>query len=547
MKKKIIIPVAVIIVLVALFGIFGRGKPTVEYTAAKVETGEVIQTVDATGSVASAEAINLNFKTTGKITSLKAKVGDKVKVGDILATLDTAALASRVSEASSAVIEAKANLEKIMSGAIPEDVRVSELTVAQKKQDLSMAENSLANLKISRDIELKNLKNTAIITINNEIIVAEHAIQTAKDTLNYEDATDTLAILGKSTLAASTNSHLAAVSSVNSAKAQTAVLNAISSDADVLAGVEITKTGLNSVRQYLSDSFAVLGVTITSSELTQTELDTLISNIQTEQANISTAKTALQTAEANWTNKQTYYTDQITKGEDAVSASSDALSLAEAQLSLKKAKPQSYDIKSAEAGVARAEANLALAEANLSEVIIRASVDGLITEVNNKIGEQNSLAESVIKIIGESKLEVEANIPESDVAKIKVGQHVKVTLDSFGEDQIFPAVVTFVNPAEKIIQDVVYYEVKVQFNENIEAVKPGMTANITVETNRADGVLRVPLRAVKQKDGIKVVEVLVNGEPEEKTVTVGLRGDEYIEISSGLSAGEDIITFTKTK
>ena len=111
MKKKIIIPVAVIIVLVALFGIFGRGKPTVEYTAAKVETGEVIQTVDATGSVASAEAINLNFKTTGKITSLKAKVGDKVKVGDILATLDTAALASRVSEASSAVIEAKANFE----------------------------------------------------------------------------------------------------------------------------------------------------------------------------------------------------------------------------------------------------------------------------------------------------------------------------------------------------------------------------------------------------------------------------------------------------
>ena len=74
-----------------------------------------------------------------------------------------------------------------------------------------------------------------------------------------------------------------------------------------------------------------------------------------------------------------------------------------------------------------------------------------------------------------------------------------------------------------------------------------MTANVIMETDKVENVLRVPLRAVKQKNGVKIVVVLVNGLPQEKTVTTGLRGDEYMEILSGLNEGEDVITFTKTK
>ncbi|NMC51475.1 efflux RND transporter periplasmic adaptor subunit [Candidatus Kuenenbacteria bacterium] len=546
-KKKIIVAVVVIAVIIFAVLIFGSKKTTVSYTTAKAEIGTVIQTVDVTGSVASAEDINLNFKNTGKITTIKVKVGDKVKTGDLLATLDTAALASRVADANSALIEAQANLEKIISGATPEDIRISEINVDQKKQDLASAENNLTNLELNRETELKNLKNTAIASINNQIIVAEHAIQTAKDTLKDDDAEDTLGILNRSSITTAANSEIAATSAVNYAKTRSDTLGSDSPDETVLSVINDTKKALDGVRQYLSDAFSVLAATITSSDLTQTELDALIGNIQTEQSNISTAKTTLQTAEANWTNKIVYYTDQLAKLKNLVVSAKDSLALAEAQLALKKAKPQSYDIKSAEAGVAKARASLALAEANLSDVIIKAPVDGVITEVNNKIGEQNSLTTPVIKMIGDSKLEIEANIPESDIAKVKAEQKAEITLDSFGEEQIFPGVVTFVNPAEKIIQDVVYYEVKVQFNENIDSIKPGMTANVIMETDKVENVLRVPLRAVKQKNGVKIVEVLVNGLPQEKTVTTGLRGDEYMEILSGINEGEDVITFTKTK
>lgn len=547
MKKKIVIPVVVVVVIALGYFLFRPKTATVQYTTSQSENGAVIQTVDATGSISSAEDINLNFRSTGKLTTLKVKVGDQVKAGDILATLDTAALSSQVNNAKSALIEAQASLEKLLAGATAEDLRISEVNVEQKKQDLIAAENNLNNLKLNRDTEVNNLKNNTLIALNNQLIVAEHAIKTGEDTLAYEDAADTLSVLNKSTVAASELSESLAKSNLITAKDKTKNLTIASADSDISSALVTANHFLDAVRQYLSDGFSVLNATVVSSKLTQTELDSLLSSIQTEQTYISTAKTTLQTAESNWTNKDVYYADQLSRAESAVAAARSNLDLAEAQLALKRAKPQTYDLKSAEAAVARAQAGLSLAEANLNDVVIKAPVDGLVTEVNNKIGEQNSLTQPVIKMIGDSRLEIEADIPESDVAKIKIGQTAQITLDSFGEDTVFAGTVTFVNPAEKLIQDVVYYEVKVQLNDNLEGVKPGMTANLTIETNHIDNVLRVPIRAVKQKDGQKFVEVLVAGQPQEKNVTTGLKGDEYLEITSGLSVGEEVITFTKTK
>ncbi len=547
MKKRVVIPIAVVIVIALGYFLFRPKNQTVQYTTVKADNGPVVQTVDATGSVSSAEDINLNFKSTGKLASLKVKVGDQVKSGTILATLDTAALSSQVNTARSALSEAEASLEKLLAGATTEDLRISEITVEQKKQDLAAAKNNLTNLKLNRDTEVNNLKDTTIVSLNNQLIVAEHAIKTGEDALANDDASDTLGILNTATINNSGVSKITAKNSLTNAQNKTRSLSTNSSDAEISAAITAVNNCLDAVRQYLSDCFAVFKATVTSSALTQTELDALITTIQTEQGYISTAKASLQTAQSNWTNKDVYYADQLSRMESSVTSAQNSLELAEAQLALKKAKPQSYDLKSAEAAVARARAGLALAEANLNDVIIKAPVDGLITEVNNKVGEQNSLTEPVIKMIGDSKLEIEADIPESDVAKIKIGQLAEITLDSFGDETIFKGTVTFVNPAEKVIQDVVYYQVKIQFNENIESVKPGMTANLTIETNHVDNAIRVPLRAVKQKDSQKYVEVLVNDQPQEKNVVTGIRGDEYIEIISGLTVGEEVITFIKTK
>ena len=545
MKKKIIIASIIVILVIAIIVVVISGKSKPEYVTAPAEIGNVVQSVDATGVVSSAEDIELNFKITGLISSIHVKKADKVSAGQILAALDAGALNSRVADARGELLEAGANLKKVLAGSTPEDVKISEITVEQKKQNLNSAQNNLDNLKLQRDTELQNLKNTAIVTFNNELIDAESAMETVDQTLDSADAQETLGILKSGAVDKAEESQVVAETAVAQTKLAVASIIRSSTDAQVLTAINQVMAALDDVRACLSDVFDVLQNTIISSSLSQTELDALISGIQTEQTTISTSKINIQTAESNWTNKIVYYADQITKAEDEAAAAEDSFELAQAQLALKEAQPQDYDITAANARVTKAEASLALVQANLNDTIIRAPVAGTIMEINSKIGESTSLATPVIKMIGESELEIEVDIPESDITKIEVGQSAEITLDSFSDDNLFSGTVTFIDPAETVIQDVVYYQVTVQFSDGQDNIKPGMTANVTIKTKEKSNVLRVPLRSVKQNNGDKIVEMLEGEQIKEHPVTSGLRGDEYYEILDGLSAGEQVITFIK--
>jgi len=547
MKKRTLFISLSSLAILALILILALRPSKPDYLTVQVDKGEVLQSVDATGSVESSQAIELNFKTVGQINQLKVKAGDQVKTGDILATLKAGAVKSHVQDARSALLEAQANLEKVMAGATMEDIKISELTVQQRQQDLANAQINLSNLEDSRETELKNLRQTLYLTLGNQLVNAEAALKTIDDTLTDTDAENTLSVLDSSLLPLAQASQQTSLAAVAQAKLSYQAVNADSSAEELLAVSQDIMRALTQVASCLDDVFQVLQKTVISASLSQTALDSLVTNVQVDQTTLSSAKTSVQTAQANLTNKQLYYQNQIDKARNSVKSAQDALNLAQAQLTLKKAGPQSYDIKAARARVARSQASLAKAIADLEDTIIRAPVDGTITEVNAEIGEQTSLAQPVIKMISNSKLEIKVNVPESDIAKIKIGQPVDITLDAFGDETVFGGTVTFIDPAETIIQDVVYYQVKVQFNELREDIKPGMTANVTIIVNKKDDVLRLPLRAVKRQNDQAIVRVLVAQQPQDRQVKLGLRGNDYVEILDGLQAGEQVITFIKDK
>ncbi len=544
-KKRIIIIIIIIVILV-IIGVSLKSSE-VDYVTAKIDQGIIKQTVDATGSIESSQAIELNFKTVGRLQTLNVTTGDKVEAGQILATLESGALQSRVVDARSNLLEAQANYDKLISGATPEDIHISQINVEQKKQALLTAKNNLTNLKAKAKTDLHNLKNTAIIVLNNEIINANASLETIDSTLNDDDAEKTLGALNSNSVDIAKTSQTVAINSVNNTKLNLSTIFEYSPDQQILDEFDDELNTLDKVRDCLNNVFNVLENTITSSDLSQSELDSLISSIQTKQTLISSSFNNLQTAKTNWTNKEKYYQEQISQAENNLTAAENSLRLAQAQLSLKEADPQSYEITAAQARITKAQANLSLALANLNDTIIRAPVKGTIIEVNQDLGEQTSFAQPVISMIGESPLEIEVNIPESDIAKINIGQKVEITLDSFGDDVIFPGTVTFVDPAETVIQDVVYYQVKVQFTNQANGIKPGMTANVVIIIQTKNDVLRLPLRALKQKDGKKYVEILVNKKIKQREIKTGLRGDDYIEILDGLIKNDKVITYIKNK
>lgn len=549
-NKRSLIIIGLIVIIIIAYGLVNK-RPSVEYVTATAERGQVRKTVEATGSVASSQAIELNFKTVGQLQNIYIQEGDQVKAGQKLANLDVSALYSQVKNAQSSLLEAQAGLEKILAGASPEDIQVTQSTVEQRRQAVEAAKNSLTNLKQQAQTELASLKKTAVLTINNQLVVAEAALQEVDRVLNYEDAQDSLSVLNSSALTQAKDSQQSALLALNQFKLSSVDITEQSSDQVILDNLEQLLNLLEKVRLSLSNTFVVLQNTVTSVDLSQSELDSLINSITAQQTNISTANSTVHSSRSNWLNKKVYYQEQISQAEDNLESAQAALAVAQAQLNFKTAKPQSYDIKAAQARVAKAQAALTLAQANLNDAIIYAPVDGTITQINYKIGEQTSLAKPVIEMIGSSPLEIEVDIPESDIAQVKVGQAVEITLDAFGDEQIFDGTITFIDPAATLIQDVVYYKVKVQFNDlDGWEIKPGMTANTTIIIQQKDNVLRVPLRALKNQDEYPYVEILDKtnaSKTKKQSVIVGLKGDDYVEIKDGLIEGEEVVTFIKNK
>ncbi len=168
----------------------------------------------------------------------------------------------------------------------------------------------------------------------------------------------------------------------------------------------------------------------------------------------------------------------------------------------------------------------------------------MIAKVNKKVGELVSSTDVVINFIS-PHFEIDVDIPETDVAKLKLNDAVVITLDAFGDDVKFSGKVASIEPASTEIQDVVYYKVKMTLDDTDKAIKSGMTANVTVSTASRENALYIPSRSVRTNDE-KYVRVLVGDEVKDTPVKLGLKADDgKIEVLSGLQEGDEVIIGAK--
>jgi len=201
----------------------------------------------------------------------------------------------------------------------------------------------------------------------------------------------------------------------------------------------------------------------------------------------------------------------------------------------------------------KARASVWTVQSQLKKTTLYSPIDGTVIKKYVDVGELVAMTSPIITVMGEGGFEIKAEIPESDIAKIEIGQKANVTFDAFSSDEIFEVEVSEIEPAATIIQDVVYYEVTFNILTNDERFRVGMSADMDIATAEKDGVLAVPGQAVKSEDGKKYVEILIiNEDNKEETkkvdIKAGLRGDDgMVEIISGLKEGEEVITFVKEK
>ncbi len=214
-------------------------------------------------------------------------------------------------------------------------------------------------------------------------------------------------------------------------------------------------------------------------------------------------------------------------------------SLNSAQIALEQAqKNVDTSTRSAQATLDSAKIAVTQAQRNLDNASLYAPYDGLVSAVNFNAGDTAS--GTAVSVFDTSKLEVKLSIAEVDMAKVAVGETAEMTLDALA-GKTYTATVTAIAPVGTVSSGVVNYPVTVNITNPDGDIKPGMTATLAVQVDHRDNVLLIPTRAVKTQNNQKVVNVLVDGKTVQKQVQTGLSSDTMIEVTKGLSEGDEVV------
>lgn len=191
-----------------------------------------------------------------------------------------------------------------------------------------------------------------------------------------------------------------------------------------------------------------------------------------------------------------------------------------------------------------AQASYDDAISQFEETVIKAPVDGTVIGKPIPAGQTVSPGIStpmvLLTVADMSRMQIEAQIDETDIGKIATGQKVSFTVDAY-PGKTFTGVVSNISQKANIQQNVVYYPVIVDVDSPEGLLRPTMTARITILTGERKNVLTVPLAAVKEAKGQRYVVLETAGKQQNMTVTTGLASEDRIEIVSGLHDGDQIV------
>jgi RND family efflux transporter MFP subunit len=213
----------------------------------------------------------------------------------------------------------------------------------------------------------------------------------------------------------------------------------------------------------------------------------------------------------------------------------------ESKLSWYTSKPTENDIVAADSELALAQAKYDAAKAVMASLEIKAPFDGIVFAVSAEAG-QTYQAETPLFTIGDPKaLEVMANVTEEDYPLISIGQNVEVFFDARSD-------VTVQGKVERIIPkriegDRPLYDIYISLDEVPDGLADGMTSDTAITIAKHEAVLCLPRAIVRASGGDTTTVKVWNGAEETtKEIKLGLRGDTYIEIVSGLNEGEQVVT-----
>jgi HlyD family secretion protein len=256
---------------------------------------------------------------------------------------------------------------------------------------------------------------------------------------------------------------------------------------------------------------------------------------QKAQQDLKVFKEQLDAAQKVFNNRESLFQQGATSAKDVEDA---RIALTQAQNQYDTAQKQ-YDSKVAEAQLTSAKAKVAGAEAQLSYTKIVSPINGVVTDRPVYPGEMPAAGTPVITVMDLSQVIARAHVSQQEAAQLKPGDAATITMPG---SPAVPGKVTLVSPA--LDPNSTTVEVWVQAANPGMRLRPGANVQVAMVAQTVPQAVVIPAQALlTSPDGVtSVIALDTDNKPQKKTVTVGIRNGNDVQVTKGLNGGERVVT-----
>ncbi len=583
------------------------------YALAAVTKDTIVTTVNGTGQVSGNRQLDVKPRAGARVTKVLAKVGDKVTAGQQLVELDRTDALKAVRDAQQSVQDARISLQSAQLQYEKSKQPNDAVALLQAQNSLDKAKRDYETLKAGPteyelsqaqadvDAQAKNIRMSSDGTMPqvvrdeyDQYVATLQSIQQAMYK-SVQDADGILGVdkpvvkIGLTRMFSILNdaaeykvraSYDMANKAVQDSKALVDKLDLSDEKVEnIEAASAAVDAALDTTSAMLDDMVDALQATLTSSDLSQSDLDSLKSLIDSDKTSVNSkitsllnqqqavqqAKDSFDSATINY-QKAVNSLNNLKAGPTAadLATAQEKVQEAQAQVDKLKAGADPIDLKIAQNSVDRSASSLRAAELKLQDAnqeltyySVAAPFDGIVAKIPIQEDEDVSAGTAVATLVTSQQMAV-ISLNEVDAAKIQVGQKATMTFDAI-DGLTMTGEVAQVSPVGTVSQGVVSYEVQVGFDAQDDRVKSGMSVTTAIVTQVKSDVLTVPNSAVKTQGEMSYVETLEgvkrsssstsdyltsDATPSRITVQTGISNDTLTEIVSGLKEGDVIVTQT---
>jgi len=194
------------------------------------------------------------------------------------------------------------------------------------------------------------------------------------------------------------------------------------------------------------------------------------------------------------------------------------------------------EIRNRQGVLAQRRSEVALAKQQLADTIVYSPLDGVVQEKKASAGEYLAAGAPVVTVVRIDPLRLRVDVPERESHSVRMGQSVRVIVE--GDPESYLGYIKRLSPTISEQNRVLSVEADVRNNGRL---RPGAFVKAEIVTNQTNTAVTVPPNALVTFAGIDKVIIVENGKAVEKTVTVGRRGSDWIEIKAGINTGQAVV------